>query len=68
MSKVNAGRLERWAHVGNKVWGELHEDNSGESVLVRTSLVIKLDRKLKTLETENSIYTLGEPWKEIYRR
>lgn len=69
------GRIENW-YEGNPygyasldggtmcIFGEVYDDPRGrfeDGDSIRTSGIVKLDEENNTVETRNSIYTLGKP-------
>lgn len=66
------GVIENWSYLcWSKsqelyvVYGEIYNDCCWqEGYFIRTSVVVKIDREAKILETLNTLYTLGEEYKE----
>jgi len=71
--KLQGGRIENWMFITGKcLLGNIYDDprgnhsdghdfRVGNSII--TSAVIKVDQENGTVETKNTIYTLGKPWK-----
>lgn len=66
MTKQYRGRIENWTIFGSTVMGHIYDEpfpRFSNSNWIQTSSVVKLDEEGKTLETQNSTYSLGEKLK-----
>lgn len=60
-SKRIGGTLHNWHVSGGRVMGIIYKDDQwADGTPLRTSTAISISEDRKTLETLNTIYTLGE--------